>query len=138
MSATAVGHCGQCAAVVNRHWPSCLVCHAPLIATPSHEEAFSETAAPMPPLQAAENIVVEPAAENPRPVYWERADLSIVGPGRPEFLAKVGSGATERFWVIVEFQGQPAWVSSDRLRSRKAFEQQPEVRVVKPIPRNGF
>ena len=32
-------------------------------------------------LQAAETIVIEPAAENPRPVYWERADLSIVGPG---------------------------------------------------------
>jgi hypothetical protein len=89
-------------------------------------------------LQAAETIVIEPAAENPRPVYWERADLSIVGPGRPEFLAKVGTGAMERFWVIVEFQGQPAWVSSDRLRSRKAFEQQPEVRVVEPIPKDGF
>ena len=89
-------------------------------------------------LQAAENVVIEPAAVNPRPVYWERADLSIVGPGRPEFLAKVGTGATERFWVIVEFQGQPAWVRSDQLRSRKAFEQQPAVREVEPIPKDGF
>lgn len=89
-------------------------------------------------LQAAENIVIEPAAANPRPVYWERADLSIVGPGRPEFLAKVGTGATERFWVIVEYQGQAIWVQSNQLRSRKAFEQQAEVRAVKPIPKDGF
>ena len=89
-------------------------------------------------LQAAENIVIEPAAANPRPVYWERGDLSIVGPGRPEFLAKVGTGATERFWVIVEYQGHAIWVQSNQLRSRKEFEQQSEVRVVKPIPMDGF
>jgi hypothetical protein len=138
MSTTAVGHCGQCAAVVNRHWASCLVCHAPLIATPSHGEAFSETTVPMPPPQAVENIVIESAAANPRPVYWERADLSIVGPGRPEFLAKVGTGARERFWVIVEYKGQAIWVQSNQLRSRKAFEQQPQIRVVEPIPKDGF
>lgn len=138
MSTTVVGHCSHCAAVVNRQWPSCLVCHASLIATPSGDEVVSGATVSMPPLQAAETIVIEPAAANPRPVYWERADLSIVGPGRPEFLAKVGTGATERFWVIVEFQGQPAWVRSDQLRSRKAFEQQPQVRVVEPIPKDGF
>jgi hypothetical protein len=33
MSTTAVGHCDRYAAVVNRHWPSCLVCHAALPAT---------------------------------------------------------------------------------------------------------
>ena len=138
MSATAVGHCGQCAAVVNRHWPSCLVCHAPLIATPSHKEAFSETAAPMPPPQAAENIVIEPAAENPRPVYWERADLSIVGPGRPEFLAKVGDGPRATYWVVAQFQGGPVWINSIVLRSKNAFEQQAKVRVVEPVPKDGF
>ena len=138
MSATAVGHCGQCAAVVNRHWPSCLVCHAPLIATPSHEEAFSETAAPMPPPQAAETIVIGPAAENPRPIYWERADLSIVGPGRPEFLAKVGEGLRATYWVVAQFQGAPVWINSIVLRSKKAFEQQAKVQVVKPIPKDGF
>ena len=91
-----------------------------------------------PPLQAAEDIMIEPAAANPRPVYWERADLSIVGPGRPEFLAKVGTGATERFWVIVEYQGQAIWVQSNQLRSRKAFNQQRKVLVVEPIPKDGF
>jgi len=138
MSTTAVGHCDKCSAVVNRHWPSCLVCHAPLIATPSRDEAFSEATAPMPPLQATETIVIEPAPENPRPVYWERADLSIVGPGRPEFLAKVGEGLRATYWVVAQFQGVPVWINSIVLRSKKAFEQQPEVRVVKLIPKDGF
>lgn len=138
MSTTAVGHCSHCAAVVNRHWPSCLVCHAPLIAAPSRDEAFSETAAPMLPPQVAENIMIEPAAENPRPVYWERADLSIVGPGRPEFLAKVGEGPRATYWVVAQFQGVPVWINSIVLRSKKAFEQQAKVRVVEPIPKDGF
>lgn len=138
MSTTAVGHCSQCEAVVNRHWPSCLVCHAPLIATPSRDEAFPEAAAFMPPPQAAENIVIDSTAANPRPVYWERADLSIVGPGRPEFLAKVGEGLRATYWVVAQFQGVPVWINSIMLRSKKAFEQQPEVRVVKPVPKDGF
>ena len=89
-------------------------------------------------LQAAENIVIEPAAENPCPVYWERADLSIVGPGRTEFLAKVGEGLRATYWVVAQFQGMPVWINSIVLRSKKAFEQQPEVRVVEPIPKDGF
>jgi hypothetical protein len=92
----------------------------------------------MPPLQATETIVIEPAPENPRPVYWERADLSIVGPGRPEFLAKVGEGLRATYWVVAQFQGVPVWINSIVLRSKKAFEQQPEVRVVKLIPKDGF
>lgn len=89
-------------------------------------------------LQAAETIVIEPAAENPRPVYWERADLSIVGPGRPEFLAKVGEGPRATYWVVAQFQGVPVWINSIVLRSKKAFEQQAKVRVVEPIPKDGF
>ena len=46
MSTTAVGHCDQCAAVVNRHWPSCLVCHAALPAT--SREAGSPASAVQP------------------------------------------------------------------------------------------
>ena len=138
MSTTAVGHCSHCDAVVNRHWLTCLVCHAPLIATPSRDEAFSGATAPMPPPQVAENIVIGPAAENPSPVYWERADLSIVGPGRPEFLAKVGEGSRATYWVVAQFQGVPVWINSIVLRSKKAFEQQAKVRVVEPIPKDGF
>jgi hypothetical protein len=89
-------------------------------------------------LQAAETIVIEPAAANPRPIYWERADLSIVGPGRPEFLAKVGEGLRVTYWVVAQFQGMPVWINASMLRSKKAFEQQPGVRVVEPIPREGF
>jgi len=92
----------------------------------------------MPPPQAAETIVIEPAASNPRPIYWERADLSIVGPGRPEFLAKVGEGLRARYWVVAQFQGVPVWINSIVLRSKTAFEQQAKVRVVEPIPKDGF
>lgn len=138
MSTTAVRHCSQCEAVVNRHWPRCLVCHAPLIVTPSRDEAFPEAAAPMPPPQAAENIVIESAAANPGLVYWERADLSIVGPGRPELLAKVGEGLRATYWVVAQFQGMPVWINSIALRSKKAFKQQAKVLVVEPIPKDGF
>lgn len=79
------------------------------------------------------DVVIEPAAPNARPVYWERGDGHIYGPAVPEFLAKVGTGATDRFWVIVEYQGQAIWVRSDRWRSRKAFETQPTLRTVEPI-----
>jgi hypothetical protein len=89
-------------------------------------------------LQAAEDIVIDPVTSNPRPVYWERADLSIVGPGRPEFLAKVGEGLRATYWVVAQFQGAPVWINSIVLRSKKAFEQQAKVRVVKPIPKDGF
>lgn len=63
MSTTAVGHCSQCDAVVNVHWPSCLVCHAliaPSLETRSNAsaslpqpqgDASTECCAPMPPLQ---------------------------------------------------------------------------------------
>jgi hypothetical protein len=75
-------------------------------------------------LVPAEDITIEPAAPNARPVYWERVTGEIVGPARPEFLAKVGRRASEQFWVIVDNQGQPAWIRSDRLRLKKAFEEQ--------------
>jgi len=76
-----------------------------------------------------EDIAIEPAAAHARPVYFERADGRIYGPATVTDLAKVGTGAAERFWVIIEFEGQPAWIRSDRLRSKTAFERQ-----VKPIP----
>ena len=82
--------------------------------------SVSPTATPAP----TEAVTVEPAAENPRPVYWERADLSIVGPGRPEFLAKVGSGPKASYWVVALYEGQPVWINSMQLRSKRQFEQQ--------------
>jgi len=122
MSTTAVGHCPHCAAVVNLHWPSCLVCHASM--SPTTETGGISLTAPVPPLQAGDQVLIEPAAPNPRPVYWERADTSIVGPGRPEFLAKVGEGPRATYWVVAQFQGVPVWINSIMLRSKKAYEQQ--------------
>ena len=79
-------------------------------------------------------VVIESAHQNARPVYWERANGRIYGPGTPEFLARVG----DDFWIVATFAGHPYWIRSDRLRSRKAFEQQPEVREVKRIPGGLF
>lgn len=69
--------------------------------------------------------VIEPAASNAKPIYWEHAEGRILGPAVPEFLAQVG----EQFWVVVQYDGVPRWIRADRLRSKHAFEQQ-----VKPIP----
>jgi hypothetical protein len=68
------------------------------------------------------DVIIEPASPKGRFVYWETADCRILGPACPEFLAQVGTGLKSTdFWVIVEFKGQPRWVRSDRLRSKKAF-----------------
>lgn len=80
-------------------------------------------------VSSPEPITIEPASPNAKPVYWERADGRIYGPARVTDLAKVGTGATEQFWVIVEYQGQPSWLRSDRLRSKRAFEQQVEAKA---------
>lgn len=60
MSTTAVGQCPQCLAVVNVHWPSCLVCHARLIAGPVCEQAAPTaitTPTPIPPLAPGWSVV---------------------------------------------------------------------------------
>jgi hypothetical protein len=85
----------------------------------------------------AKDITIEPAAPNAKPVYWERATGEIVGPARLEFLAKVGRGITEQYWVIVDYEGQPAWVRSDRLRSQRQCERQVRPSAVDAIHR-GF
>ena len=48
MSTTAVGQCPHCAAVINRHWTACLVCHADL--SPTAEPSGKSLAAPLPTL----------------------------------------------------------------------------------------
>ena len=82
---------------------------------------------------AAEPIVIEPAAENPKPVYWERTGL-IVGPGTPEFLAKVGDGLTASYWILVQFDDRPIWINSIMLRSRRQFEQYVPLKPVADDP----
>jgi hypothetical protein len=74
--------------------------------------------------EPAPDPLIEPAAPNARPVYWERADTSIVGPGQPEFLAMVGSGQAATYWVVAQFDGLPIWINSMQLRSKRQFEEQ--------------
>ena len=62
------------------------------------------------------DVVVEPAASNAKPVFWEDVMGQIQEPASLEFLAKVGTGPTERFWAVVIYQGAPRWLMSDRLR----------------------
>ncbi len=83
---------------------------------------ISTTASVTPP--AAEAVVIERAAPTASPVYWERGDGSIVGPAQPEFLAMVDNGLRASYWVIALYAGQPVWIKSIVLRSKKAFEQQ--------------
>lgn len=61
--------------------------------------------------------VTEPAAPNARPVWWESMTGDMRGPATPLFLAKTGTVAKERFWVIVEFEGQTWWIQDERLRA---------------------
>ena len=61
MSATAVGQCTHCAAVINRHWPSCLVCHTRI--SPSR----TNLAVPLRNIHPGSTI------------EWIRADRSIQG-----------------------------------------------------------
>lgn len=135
MSTTAVGYCSHCAAIINRHWSSCLVCHAPVVARPPaenlsrvyQERVDTSTVGPSRP-------VIEPAPPNPRPIYWETGDGRILGPAVPEFFLQDG----EEYWISVTFEGHIRFLRDDRLRSRKAFEQQAKVRAVEPIPKDGF
>lgn len=76
-----------------------------------------------------EGIQIEPAAPNARPVYWETGSGRILGPAIPEFLGRDGS----TFWISTTFEDQIRWINADRLRSRKAFEEQAEVREVELI-----
>jgi len=66
------------------------------------------------------HIVVQLAASNARPVYWEGENGQIRGPAVPEFLARVGIGEMARFLVLVQYEGRILFVDSDLLRSRKA------------------
>ena len=82
---------------------------------------------------ANRDTVIEPASPMAREVYWEQMDSRIIGGVKPIFLAMVGTGAAATFWIVVEYQGQPRWIRSERLRSRRAFQEQEQVREVQII-----
>lgn len=86
----------------------------------------SETPAP---LRSDDTVAMCPAAQNARMVYWETSDGRILGPAIPEYLARDGGS----YWIVATFEEEIRWINADRLRSRKAFEAQREVREVEPI-----
>jgi hypothetical protein len=77
------------------------------------------------------DVVIEPAAMNATPIYWEWMSTGdILGPAQPDLLAKVGSGLQASYWVVVIYQREPVWINADSLRSTRQFEAQ--VRQVLP------
>lgn len=78
---------------------------------------------------ATKAIEIEPAPSNAKAIYWETGTSQILGPATPEFLAQDG----DSFWIVTTFEEQIRWINADRLRSRKAFEDQAEVREVELI-----
>ena len=103
MGPTQTARCQTCQAIVNPVWKTCAACQSPLTSS---------------------GVVIEPAHPNVRPVYWERNNGVIYGPATVTDLAQVGTGGIEQLWVVIESHGQLAWVRSDRLRSKQAFERQ--------------
>jgi len=86
-------------------------------------------AAPSASPPAPEGIQIEPAAPNAKGVYWEMGDGRILGPAVPEFFLRDG----EEYWISVTFEGHIRFIRDDRLRSRKAFLEQREVKEVELI-----
>ncbi len=71
---------------------------------------------------AADQIEIEPACKPDgsaqSPVYWEDVRGRIVGPGVLEFSARIGG----EYWLVVQYQGLPSWIHTDRLRSKRQWE----------------
>jgi len=87
---------------------------------------------------AQEEIVIEPAMKPDgnrlSPIFWERADGSIVGPAQPEFFARVGCGNREEdFWLVIQFDGQTVWIRPDKLRTEWAYDQQVLPKIIEPV-----
>ena len=68
-----------------------------------------------------EAIVIDPASPMARPIYWESMDGTWHGPVKPEYLGRTGTVPNERFWVIVNDEGNIRWIWADLLRSHQAF-----------------
>lgn len=81
------------------------------------------------PTAPAKNAEIQPSAPNTKTIYWQTGDGRILGPATSEFLARDG----DTFWIVTTFDGQIRWINADQLRSKKAFEEQLELREVEPI-----
>lgn len=77
----------------------------------------------------SKNVEIQPAAPNAKAIYWQTGDGRILGPAVPEFFLRDG----EEYWISMTFKGNVRFIRDDRLRSRKAFEEQVEVRQVELI-----
>lgn len=124
-----VSRCSQCGAVVNVHWPSCLVCQAFLPYWNS--ELSNQTGCPSP--STAEEVIVEPAVRPDggllMPVYWEHQG-QIIGPGQPEFFFRDSFG---QVGLILRYEGDLISVADFMLRSYKAFTEQRPLKEVELI-----
>lgn len=81
-----------------------------------------------------DQVVIEPAHPNARPIYFEDIAGRILGPATPEFLAQTGHGLKSTdYWVVTTFEGQIRWIRSDRLRSKQAFDTQKPVHIIELI-----
>lgn len=65
----------------------------------------------------ADEVVIEPAVKPDgfplRPIYWEGADGSILGPASVLFFDRDG--------LIVEYGGDWQWINADQLRSKQQW-----------------
>jgi len=125
MNSTTVNRCAACAAVVNVHWLTCLVCQAAL---KHHDSAPTSKLQPLPSLPSLTEVVREPAMKpdgSPlRPVFWEH-HRQIIGPGQPEFFFQDSTG---QIGLIIRYKEEIVWVAESMLRSRKAFLEQDAVK----------
>jgi len=80
-------------------------------------------------VRVIDKVMIEPAAPNAQPIYWETGDARILGPGVPEFLMRDG----DAFWISATFEQAIWWINADRLRSRKAFLAQLPLKEVEII-----
>ncbi len=78
-------------------------------------------------VELEKSVLIEPAAPNARPVWWEDANGLLCGPAIPEYLAKTGGSLSEHFWVVVTHEHIIRWIRSDRLRSKPSGKKSGEM-----------
>jgi hypothetical protein len=69
-------------------------------------------------IRVVPDVVVQAAAVNAVPIYWEAENGIWHGPVKPKSLGRLG----EQFYVVVTYRGVICPILPDRLRSRQAFE----------------
>jgi hypothetical protein len=101
----------------------------PRVSTFTPGETIPSNASPTPSAPPPKGIQIEPAPLDARAIYWETGTGRILGPAIPEFLARDG----DSFWISSTFEQAIWWINADRLRSKKAFSEQREIKEVELI-----